>query len=118
MIMTVMLALFSTLFSGCSSAPSSRTTQYTTLRVIGASRDAAMKIAANAYVQKQITDEQWAKIRDIHDNKLQPTYALAVATARADLSSLASPDLTAITNQLAQLVAQFAGLPPPTPLTL
>lgn len=117
-LMGMVLALSLPFLSGCSTTPNAQHTEYTTLRVIGASRDAAMQIAAHEYNLHHISPEQWAKIKNLHDNKLQPAYRFAVAAAMANLDTLASPDLVDLANQLAQLIAQFTGIPPPVPLRI
>lgn len=91
---------------GCQSAPTERTTQVVTLKVLGASRDAAMKTAAQLLKDGKITWEQWDKIAKTHD-RFQAAYRVAVLAVRADLSSVASPDLMALWSELAALVATF-----------
>lgn len=92
--------------TGCQTAPAERTTQVTTLKVLGASRDAAMKTAAQLLKDGKITWEQWDKIAKAHD-KFQTAYRLAVAAVKADLSSAASSDLMALWGELAALVTTF-----------
>ena len=103
------LALFVplALTTGCSTAPTQRTTEVTTLKIVGASIDASMKIAADLYKKGKITPAQWAEIADLHDNKIQPAYNLAVVSVQADLSSIASTDLVNLAVQLAALIQRY-----------
>jgi hypothetical protein len=78
-----------------------------TLQAVGLAVDAAMKTAAGMYHNNQITAAQWAQIADIHDNKFQPAFNLAVQAVQANLSSIASPDVVALASQLSALVASF-----------
>jgi hypothetical protein len=91
------------LLPACSTPPSARVTQVRTLKVIGASVDSTMKLAARLYVDGEITREQWDKIALIHD-KYQVVYNAAVMAVQANLDSLASPELIDIANQLANLI--------------
>lgn len=93
--------------TGCSLAPSQRSAEVTTLKVLGASVDASMKVAAQLLHDGKITWPQWQKLADFHDNKFQPAYNLAVAAVQADLSSVASPDLLNLAAQLASIVASY-----------
>lgn len=92
-------------FTGCQTAPASRTTTVVTLEVIGASVDATMKVAAGLYTSGKITTAQWNTITDIHDNKFLPAYNLAVQAVQSDLSSVASPDIQALADSLAAAVS-------------
>ena len=92
---------------GCQTAPTERVATVQTLKVIGASRDAAMKTAVQLLKDGKITWAQWDKVATFHDKKLQPAYRLAELAARSDLSSVASPDLVALWGELASLVASL-----------
>lgn len=91
---------------GCNTVPSERTTQVTTLKVLGASRDAAMTTAAQLLKDGKITWKQWDEIAKVHE-QFQAAYRLALVAVQSDLSSVASPDLMAIWGKLASLVATF-----------
>ena len=93
-------------------APASRVAQVTTLKVLGASVDETMKVAAGLFHDGRITLTQWARIAAFHDQKFQPAYRLAVAAVKADLSSMASPDLVGLAAQLLDLVKTY--IPAPT----
>lgn len=92
--------------TGCTTTPTERTTQVTTLKVLGASRDAAMKTAAQLLKDGKITWKQWDEIAKVHE-QFQAAYRLAVVTVQSDLSSVASPDLMKLWGELASLVATF-----------
>lgn len=93
--------------TGCRTAPTERVSTVVTLKVIGASVDASMKLAAQLVRDQRITWEQWRVIADFHDQKFQPAYNLAVAAVQSDLSSVASPDLLALAGQLAVIVNSY-----------
>lgn len=94
-------------FSGCQQAPNQRVQAYQTLKAVGQTADAAVATTAQFYGAKQITAAQARQVMDLYDTKFQPAYRLAVSAAGSDLSSFASPDLTALAGQLAALVASF-----------
>jgi hypothetical protein len=81
-----------------------RTTAVTTLKVVGLTADTAMKVAAQAYHNGQIRADQWQSIADFHDQKFLPTYNTAVSAVQADLSSIATPDVIALCQQLGALI--------------
>lgn len=92
-----------------------QTTQQTavqTLKIVGTTAKTSMDAATQLLKQGTITVPQWQAIASIYDNKFQPAYALAIAAARSDLSTLASPDLIGLAAQLAALVAQYTTPPP------
>lgn len=93
-------------FSGCA-APSTRVQEVKTLKVVGLSVDATMKLAAQLYHDGKIGANLWQKIADIHDRQFQPAFNLAVQAVQSDLSSVASPDLAALAAQLAALLAPY-----------
>lgn len=94
-------------YTSCTTTTSQQVTTYQTLKTVGMAADSAMTIAAGLYHNGQVTSEQWQQIADLHDNKFIPAYKLAIQASQSDLSSLASPDLLALSTQLAALVASF-----------
>lgn len=93
--------------SSCSTAPTQRGQTVTTLKIVGASVDASMKIAVQLLRDGHITAAQWNLIATIHDQKFLPAYNLAVAAVQANLDTVASPDLAALAAQLASIVASY-----------
>lgn len=91
--------------TGCTTAPAARTTEVTTLKIVGASAKASMDASAQLLKSGRLTVAQWTKIADYYDHVFQPAYALAVAAVGSDLSSVASPDIMALAIQLSGLVA-------------
>ncbi len=89
--------------TSCSTAPSARVQEVTTLKALGAARDAAMQVAGQMWRDGKITDAQRDKIIAYHDNVFQPAYRLAVTGVQGDLS-LASPDLINLFTQLQALI--------------
>jgi len=69
--------------------------------------DTGMKVAAQAYHNGQITADQWNKIAAFHDNDFLPVYNTAVQAVQADLSSIATPDVIRLAQQLGVLINQF-----------
>lgn len=100
-------ALFIAEMSGCQTAPSARVEQVKTLKIVGASVDATMKVAAQLYHDGKISAEVWGKIAAIHDTQFQPAFNFAVQAVQADVSSVASPDLVTLSLQLAALIAPY-----------
>jgi len=94
--------------TGCSTAPDQRVQAVQTLRIIGQTAKTGMDGATQLLKQGSITVEQWQSIASFYDNKFQPAYALAVASARSDLSTVASPDLIGLAAQFAALIAQLS----------
>jgi hypothetical protein len=94
-------------FSGCQTPVDQRTTAVTTLKVVGLTADTAMKLAADAYHNNQIRPDQWQAIADFHDQKFLPAYNTAVQAVQADLSSIATPDVIALCQQLGALIQAF-----------
>lgn len=92
---------------GCQQAPSVKTVEYQSLLTVGTAAKAGMDAATVLLKQGQITVPQWQKVATFFDTKWQPTYAVAVSAARADLSTVASPDVLALATQFAQLVASL-----------
>jgi hypothetical protein len=100
-----------TLNTGCKTPPSARVVQVETLLAVGNAAKGSMDAATNMLKGGQITVAQWQTVAAIYDTKFQPAYALAVAAAKADLSTLASPDLTALAQQLVDTVGVFISKP-------
>lgn len=94
-------------FTGCSSAPSQRTTEVVTLKVIGATADAGMTTAAQMLKAGQISVVQFQKVAEFYDMKFQPAYRLAVQSVQYNLDSVSSPDLVLLASQLGELVLQL-----------
>lgn len=103
-----LLALVSApvLTTGCSNTPTTQTTKYKTLAAVGAAAQAAMDGAATTLKAGKITVPQFQRIASFYDTKFQPAFRFAVTAAQADLSSVASPDLTSLLVQLTTLVAE------------
>lgn len=99
--------------SALTSAGSSPTT-VTTLKVLGATVDSTMTIAAGLYHNGQITTAQWNAIAAFHDNEFLPAYNLAVAAVENDTNQPAAPSLIALAGQLVTTVQQMTS-PSPTP---
>lgn len=93
--------------TGCKTVPDARHVQYATLKATADTADAAVAVAAHLYQNGAITAAQANQVRVLYDTKFQPAYQLAIATAKADLSSAASPDLLALAAQLSNLIVQF-----------
>lgn len=93
--------------TGCGTSPSSRVVQVQTLKAVGQSADAAVALSAQLYHDGKITAAQANQVRDLYDLKFQPAYRVAVNAVQANLDSIASPDLLALTQQLSTLVASF-----------
>jgi hypothetical protein len=108
--LTLSLFLAQGVTTGCSTAPSERVNQVTTLKIVGASADASMKLAAQLLKDGKISREQWQKAADFFDFRFQPAYGLAVTAVQANLDSVASPDLVNLSTQLASLIASY--IPP------
>lgn len=103
----VLLFALPALHTGCTTAPTQRGQTVMTLKIVGASVDASMKIAVQLLHDGHITAAQWNQIAAIHDQKFLPAYNLAVAAVQANLDSVASPDLTALAAQLASIIASY-----------
>lgn len=93
---------------GCKTAPTERVAAVQTLKGIGAARDAAMATAAGLLRDGRITKAQWDHIALLHDAKFLPAYRLAIAAAKADLSSVASTDLQALFQELFTAISALA----------
>lgn len=94
------------LTTGCVNTASSQSTKYKTLAAVGAAAQAAMDGAATTLKAGTITVPQFQRIASFYDTKFQPAFRFAVTAAQADLSSVASPDLTSLLLQFTTLVAE------------
>lgn len=109
------LAFFATampVYTGCKTAPSARNVQYATLKAVGDTADAAVSLSAHLYAQGTLTADQARQVKDFYDQKFQPAYRLAVNAAKADLSTVASPDLSSLASQLSDLLVKFQNKTP------
>lgn len=93
--------------TGCSTPASARNAQYATLKAVADTADAAVAESAHLYATGVITAAQAIQVKTFYDSRFQPAFRLAVAAARADLSSAASPDLLSLASQLSSLVVSF-----------
>lgn len=89
---------------GCTTPPAARTQAATTLKIVGLTAKAGIDSSALLLREGKLSPEQWSRIAGFYDLKFQPAYQLAVATAQADLSSPASPDLLALAAQFSALL--------------
>lgn len=87
--------------------------QVQTLKVLGTTAKAGMDSATELLKRGQITVAEWQRVALFYDTKWQPAFTVAVGAAKADLSTLASPDLVALASELANLVAQLTTKPTP-----
>ncbi len=94
-------------FTACSTPPSSRVAQVQTLKAVGETAEAAVMLSAQLYKAGKITSAQARAVIDFYDLRLQPAFRLAYAAAKADLSTAASPDVSALASQLVALVASL-----------
>ena len=118
LIVSVVLACAGTVcltnLTGCSAPPSSRVVQVQTLRAVGETAKTAMDATAQLLKQGSISLTQYIRVADLYDKDFQPAYRVAVAAARSDLSSVASPDLANLAGQIVNLVASY-NVKPSTP---
>lgn len=98
--------------TGCQTTPSERVVQVQTLLAVGQSAEGTVGLSAQLYRDGKITAVQARSVLDFYNNKFQPAYRLAVATAQSNLATLASPDMMNLASQLSALVMQ---LYPPKP---
>ncbi len=94
-------------FTGCSSPPDKRVAQVQTLKAVGHAAETAVATTAQLYLAGVITQAQADQVRNLYDNRFQPTFRVAVSAVNANLDSVASPELVALASQLAALVIQF-----------
>lgn len=93
--------------SGCTQTPSSRVVAVQSLKAVGETAESAVALSAQLYRDRTITAVQARQVADLYDQKFQPAFRLAVASAKSDLSTIASPDLVSLASQLSALVASF-----------
>lgn len=105
LILTVFIVLPVTQ-TGCT-APDTRVAQVQTLKAVGHTAEAAVATSAQLYGSHLITDKQARDVIDLYNLRFQPAYRIAVNAVNANLDSLASPELTTISLQLAALVASY-----------
>jgi hypothetical protein len=91
----------------CSTAPSNRVQAVQTLKAVGQSAEAAVTLAAQLFRDGKINAAQAQTVVEYYDQKFQPAFRLAVAAVNSDLSSVASPDILALANQLSAMVIVF-----------
>lgn len=103
-IILILALAFAPALTSCSTPPAERSQAVMTLKVVGATRDAAMKVAGQLWREGKISDAKRDEIIAFHDNRLQPAYNLAVAAVQADLNSLANPELISLLGQLQALI--------------
>lgn len=89
---------------GCTTAPSARVVQVKSLLTVGQEANDVLVLSAQLYNTSKITAAQARAVNTFYDGTFQPAFRLAVAAAKADLSSVASPDLLALAAQLATLI--------------
>lgn len=97
--------------TGCPTPPNERVATVTTLKAVGQTAEGAVMLSAQLYRDGKINATQARKVNALYDEKFQPAYRAAVAAAKSDLSSIASPDLVNLAAQLAALVSQFQNTP-------
>lgn len=102
-----------TLPTACTTPPASRVVQVQTLKSVGETAEAAVTLSAQLYKSAVISPTQARQVLDLYDNKFQPAFRLAVSAAKANLDTLASPDLVSLAAQLTSTVAQFSKSPSP-----
>ena len=91
--------------AGCTT--SQKSAAYRTLKTVADSVDAAMTAAAEAKVLGIVSDEDWTKIRVLHD-RYRVTFKQAVIAAKFDYASAAPAEVAGLAAELAALVATFA----------
>jgi len=93
--------------TSCKTSPSTQNVEVQSLKATGQSAEAAVELSAQLYRDHKITDAQARQVMDFFNNRFEPAYNLAVAAAKSDLSSVASPDLMNLAIQLSALVVSF-----------
>lgn len=96
------------LTTSCMNTTQTQATKYKTLAAVGAAAQAAMDSTTALLKAGKIPVAQFQKVADYFDGKFQPSFRFAVATAKADLSTLASPDITTLLAQFTTLVAEVS----------
>lgn len=93
---------------GCKTPPSERVVQVQTLKSVGHIAEAAVSSSAQLYAAGLITAAQARRVADLYDKEFQPAFRIAVNAVKANLDSIASPELAGLAAQLAALVAQYS----------
>jgi len=96
------------------SSPSRVKVTVLTLKVVGASVDSSMRLAAQLLRDGKITRAQWDAIAQIHDQEFQPAFRAAVGATQRVISSspdpldlLADPAITEIAGRIAALITRY-----------
>lgn len=102
--------------TGCTNPPSQRVLQVQTLKGVGATVDAGMKLAGRLYHDGKITEVQKAKIIELH-GKFQLAYGTAVDAVTAELGSgadhaIASEEISTLAADLLSLIESFQKVNP------
>lgn len=97
--------------TSCTIAPSARVVQARTLGILGTTAKTGMDGATQLLKQGRISVDQWRNVANFYDLRWQPAFNLAVAAVRADLSSIASPDLQKLADEFAALLGTFSTPP-------
>ncbi len=95
------------LFTSCSQAPSERVVYVQTLKTIGQTAETTLAVSARLYQAGDISPAQAHSVAVYYDQVFQPAFRTAVYAAKANLDTVASPDLIAIAQQLSSLVSSF-----------
>lgn len=93
--------------TSCQTAPNERVVQAQTLKAVGATAEAVVGLSAQLYRDGKITAAQARDVIAFYDSKFQPAFRIALAAAKSNLDSLASPDLMNLAGQLSALVASY-----------
>lgn len=110
-ILCLSFAVVAPILPGCSTPPSSRVVQVQTLKAVGESAEAAVKLSAQLYQSGTITSVQARAAIDFYNQKFQPAFRLAVATVNANLNSTAAPEIADLATQLSALVSSYLRTP-------
>ena len=107
----LLLTVLPVAFVGCQNTTTTQTTKYKTLAATGLAAQGAVDTAAQLLKSGKITVAQWERVAFFYDAKFQPAFNFARGAAQSDLSTLASPDVTALLVQLTALVAELSTPP-------
>ncbi len=94
-------------YQGCATPPAERVVVTQTLLSVGQAAEAAVTLSAQLYDERKITAAQAREVLDFYTQKFQPAFRVAKTAVNSDLSSLASPDILALGNQLFSLVVKL-----------
>lgn len=92
-------------FTSCQSAPTTRVQEVKTLKAVGLSVDATMRLAAQLYHDGKISADTWQRIAIVHQQFL-PAFNLAVKAVQSDLTP-ASPNLLSLAAQLSAILTPY-----------